>query len=188
MKKKITCKHSAARTAVEQACDVGPMFKITKGVVKTMPTEPKSISPISFRISSILNELASTDPLTSGRVVILASHKKKAIIAGISKLPVAMAAAFKEGHIQSAFKSNGQINKEGIIPDVHALAGTYRASITSDHYLKDTTPIIKSYYKEMYLTGRIEEASFDKMKIIRDTDSKGNEIRRDFAPKYNTIC
>ena len=40
----------------------------------------------------------------------------------------------------------------------------------------------------MYLTGRIEEASFDKMKIIRDTDSKGNEIRRDFAPKYNTIC
>ena len=73
-KKIITCKHSAARTAVEQACDVGPMFKITKGVVKTMPTESKSISPISFRISSILNELASTDPLTSGRVVILASH------------------------------------------------------------------------------------------------------------------
>ena len=40
----------------------------------------------------------------------------------------------------------------------------------------------------MYLTGRIEEASFDKMKIIRDTDSKGNEISRDFAPKYNIIC
>ena len=139
MKKIVTCKHLAARMAVEQACDVGPMFKITKGVVKTMPTESKSISPISFRITSILNDLSTTDPVTSGRVAILASHKKKAIIAGISKLPVAMAAAFKEGLIQSAFKSNGQINKEGIIPDVHSLAGTYHASITNDHYLKDTT-------------------------------------------------
>ena len=54
-----------------------------------------------------------------------------------------MAATFKEGHIQSAFKSNGQINKEGLIPDIYALAGTYCASITKDHYLNDTSNIIK---------------------------------------------
>ena len=92
-----------------------------------------------------------------------------------------MAAAFKEGHIQSAFKSNGQINKEGIIPDVHALAGTYRASITNDHYLKDTTTIIKSYYKEMYLTGRIDEKTFDRDNVVRDYDNVGNYITRDFG-------
>ena len=47
-KKIIICKHSAARTSVEQACDVGPMFKLTKGVIKSMPTESKTASPIFF--------------------------------------------------------------------------------------------------------------------------------------------
>ena len=30
----VSCKHSAARTAVEQAADVGPMFKVVKKCVK----------------------------------------------------------------------------------------------------------------------------------------------------------
>ena len=33
----VTCKHSAARTAVEQAADVGPMFKMVKSAVKKCP-------------------------------------------------------------------------------------------------------------------------------------------------------
>lgn len=170
---------------MEQACDVGPMFKLTKAVIKSMPSESKTISPIFFRISSALEELQNTSSLSSssssGRVVNLSSHKKKAIIAGISKLPIAMAVAFKEGHIQSAFKANGQIDKEGIIPNIHALAGTYRGSITKDHYLNDTDTILKTFYKDMYLNGRIEESKFDKEGVVSDFDDEGNLISQDFG-------
>ena len=68
------------------------------------------------------------------------------------------------------------------------MVGTSCGLIHKDHCLHQCTSLIQMFYNEMYLTGRIEEASFDKMKIIRDTDSKGNEISRDFAPKYNIIC
>ena len=46
---------------------------------------------------------------------------KKAIIAGVSKLPVAMSSAFKEGHIQAAFRATGHIDTEGIMPSVKNL-------------------------------------------------------------------
>ena len=42
----ISCKHSAARTAMEQPADAGSMFKTMKGVIKQMPTESITISPI----------------------------------------------------------------------------------------------------------------------------------------------
>ena len=44
----ISNKHSAARTAVEQPADAGPMFKVMKGVIKVMPTESVTVSPIFF--------------------------------------------------------------------------------------------------------------------------------------------
>ena len=44
----ISNKHSAARTAVEQPADAGPMFKVMKGVIKVMPTESVTVSPIIF--------------------------------------------------------------------------------------------------------------------------------------------
>ena len=98
-----TCKHSAARTAVEQAADVGPMFKVMKSVIKSMPTESITISPIFYRITKALDVLENPTSMDTTQVVKLASHKKKAIIAGISKLPIAMSVAFKQGYIQSAF-------------------------------------------------------------------------------------
>ena len=57
-KLKITsCKHSAARTAVEQAADVGPMFKVMKSVIKSMPTETVPVSPIYYRVTKALDKL-----------------------------------------------------------------------------------------------------------------------------------
>ena len=44
----ITCKHSAARTSVEQASDVGPMFKNMKAAVKKMPPTNSGSSPLFF--------------------------------------------------------------------------------------------------------------------------------------------
>ena len=44
----VTCKHSAARTAVEQAADVGLMFKMVKSAVKKMLAANYENSPLFF--------------------------------------------------------------------------------------------------------------------------------------------
>jgi hypothetical protein len=108
----ISNKHSAARTAVEQAADVGPMFKLMKGVVKKMPAACSETSPVFHRLTSLFKDLESTLDKGNGHVVLLPSHKKNAIIVGLSKLPIAMASAFTSDIIQSAFRDNGQIDEE----------------------------------------------------------------------------
>ena len=73
----ISCKHSAARTAMEQPADAGPMFKTMKGVIKKMPTESITISPIFFRITEALTQLESPSSIDDTKVVKLPTHKKK---------------------------------------------------------------------------------------------------------------
>ena len=179
-KKIISCKQSAACTGVEQPADAGSMFKIMKAVMKQMPTESITVSPVFYRITQKLKELECPKSNDERRVVKLSTHKKKAIIAGISKLPVAMSAAFKEGHIQSAFKATGHIDEEGILPSVDKMLGTYRGVIDDSHYLKNSEKIISTFYDDVYLKGRVEESVFDREEVVRDYDSKGTYVSRDF--------
>ena len=122
----VTCKHGAARTAMEQACDVGPMFKTMKGAVKKMPSAQYENTAIYHRLTKSMNQLESdTDP-NSKRVVKLPAHKKNAIIVGLSKLPIAMSTSFTSPVIQSAFVDNGQLDAtNSAIPNIEALLGTY---------------------------------------------------------------
>ena len=180
-KKIISNKHSPARTAVEQAADVGPMFKNVRGNVKTMPAEKESHSPIAVRIHRQLNVLETNTLADNPNIVILQPAKRKAIIQGISKLPIAMGEAYSRKAIQSGFFDNGQLDKSNMnLPSIKSIVGTYRGPIHKDHCLYHCTSLIKSFYKEMYLTGRIEEKSFDEKNIVKDTDSNGTEISRDY--------
>ena len=84
---KITCcKHSAARTAVEQAADTGPMFKVMKKLVKDMDPPNASSNSIYHFLDTKLNELA-TSPVSLGKVIKLPFHKLKAILVTVAKLP-----------------------------------------------------------------------------------------------------
>ena len=42
------------------------------------------------------------------------------------------------------------------------------------NYLKDSDTIIKTFYDEVYLNGRIEEETFDREGVVRDYNSNGN--------------
>ena len=182
-KKKIICnKHSAARTAVEQAADVGPMFKLIKKLLRYMRQLHSCQSPVYQRIVDALDELKVPDSKESKRIVVLESHKRSAIISALSKLPSAMGAAFSPSIVMSAFEGNGQIDKvEGIIPSIEGMIRTYRGSIPEGHYLRNTDEIVKKFYKEVYTTGRIVEKSFDDAGVPVDRDSDGNIINRDFG-------
>ena len=177
----VSCKHSPARTAVEQAADVGPMHKMVKSSIKKMTCIESENSPVYFRISNILKELEDTSDATNKRNVILPLHKKNAILIGLSKLPIAMASAFTSHNIQSAFKDNGQLDPINFaIPNTDNLAGTYRGSIGNEHYLNDTHSIIREFYEEAYLNGKINESSYDKKQVVNDMDTFGNVVSRDF--------
>ena len=178
----ITNKHSAARTAVEQAADVGPMFKMMKATIKKMTPSNTETSAVYHRLSKMLENLQDLSDPNNGRVVILPLHKKQAIIVGLSKLPVAMSTACTSEIIQSAFRDNGQLDNDNeVVPNIAKMIGTYRGSIGEGHYLKDSERIIKKYYDETYMTGRIDESTYDDENVDNDRDRMGNIISRDFG-------
>ena len=89
------CKHSAARTAVEQAADCSPVFKLLRKLIKEMDNLHEGQSVLVHRISTILDLLEAGDQNGKNKIK-LASHKKKAIISTVGKLPIAMGKVFQK--------------------------------------------------------------------------------------------
>ena len=79
---KITvCKHSAARTAMEQAADCGPMFKSMKGLVKSLENPHSATNSIYHKLCDDLLDLENRGWITGpGRVLRLLAHKKSNLI------------------------------------------------------------------------------------------------------------
>ena len=93
-----------------------------------------------------------------------------------------MGAAFTPNNIISAFEDNGQIDREErVVPNVQAIVNTYRGSIDENHYLNDPSAVIETFYSDVYMNGRIQEAAFDKEGVITDIDSNGTHVNRDFG-------
>ena len=138
---KITAnKQSPARTAVEQAADVGAMFKLIRSLIKSMPGGEVCNSHLYHILVETIDKLEKDHKDCTKKInkdiVILPSFKKSAIIAGLSKLPEAMGIAFRVSIVKKAFQDNGQIGKDDIhIPNIDAMIGTYRGVIDKDHYL-----------------------------------------------------
>ena len=169
---------------MEQAADVGPMFKVMKHLLRYMKNIKSCQSPIYQRILDELNTLQKPVSPNDSRVLYLNSHKKNAIVSSLSKLPQAMGTAFTPDIIISAFEDNGQIDRvEGVLPSIQAMINTYRGSINDEHYLSNQQAIIRTYYKEVYANGMIKESSFDRDGVVTDTDSSGKFVNRDFSIK-----
>ena len=185
---KITCnKQSPARTAVEQAADVGAMFKLIRALIKSMPSGDPCNSHIYHLLVEGLQKLEKeyledSEEKNLARVILPSIKRSAILIAGVSKLPEAMGIAFRVSIVKKAFQDNGQIGLDGsTIPNIDAMVGTYRGVIDKDHYLYKTDEIINTYYKEMYKNGKIEEATFDDLNIAEDKDSLGNIVKRNFG-------
>ena len=179
-------KQSPARTAVEQAADVGAMFKLIRSLIKSMPGGEASNSHIYHLIieglEKLENQFAEAKKKLNKDIVILPAHKKSAIVAGLSKLPEAMGIAFRVSIVKKAFQDNGQISIDDCeLPNIDAMVGTYRGVIDNDHILHKKNEIVSTYYKEMYENGRIDESTFDRLGVVMDKDSNGNEISRNFG-------
>ena len=105
-KLKIICnKHSAAHTSVEQAADIGPMFKLMKNLIRYMAQLRSCQSPVYQRIVDVLSKLGPESQSDNTRLVYLDSNRRNAIVAALSKLPSAMGSAFSPSIVGSAFET-----------------------------------------------------------------------------------
>ena len=155
-KLKITvCKHSAARTSVEQAADAGPMFKELKRLNNNTKSPHTCNSSVFHFLQTAIDSLENENNSSSvnGRRLNLPSHKKKAIIATTSKLPIATSHAYTDAHIKKAFVLNGQLDiSHNLVPSLNGLLNTYRGDIEGT-CLTDKESLIEGMYSEVFTDG-----------------------------------
>ena len=174
------CKHSAARTAVEQAADTGPMFKLLKKIIHETDSPHAAFDSIYYHLSNKIDELREGSHRLPGSTDILnlTTHKKEAILATVPKLPIASGRAYTTSNVKKAFVLNGQIDlNKKLVPDIANLLHTYRGDIQGT-CLENYAGIMSDFYAEVYNNGVITEQSFDAKGIPVNTDSKGQEVQR----------
>ena len=175
---KITnCKHSAARTAVEQAADATPVFKMVKSIVKSMNASHHNTNHVLHNIDIVLCKLENGE-MGPEKIVRLKNHKKKAIRSTVSNLPEATGNAYTTRNVQEGFIFNGQIDSASrSVPLLDSIINTYRGDIANT-CLADRKKLIRTYFREMYVNGEILETTFDSTGIPKDRDSRGAVIER----------
>ena len=179
MRKIVCCKHSAARTAVEQAADTGAMFKHLKRIVRSTENPTSANNSIYHHLQQQFSNL-SKDPKADDHLQ-LPSHKKKAIMLTLAKLPIATARAYGDHVIKKAFMINGQLDLDHqLVPSLENCLNTYRGNI-SGTCLEQRDTLIESLYEHTYTQGMVHEGIFDSMGIPKDMDCRGDTILRDFT-------
>jgi hypothetical protein len=128
-KKIISCKQSASRTAVEQACDVCPYFRSRNKVQKSVTA--KDLPPtggLKYKLESVLKKQEEAGILN------LSYKHKKAIVDFISCAPgISAKAAPTPYTISQGFKLNGMVDENtGCYPDFYKMIGTVRRKISQD--------------------------------------------------------
>ena len=176
------CKHSTARTAVEQAADTGPMFKVLKSLLRSTETPTVTNNSIFHYLQQKINLMSPNrvDSL-SNRVINIPAFKKKAIIATISKIPIAASRAYSDSNIKKAFIMNSQLDiSNKVVPSFLNILNTYRGD-NAGTCLEEKEELFRKFYDEAYFQGMVSEDSFTKANVPMDTNSKGDIIEQNMG-------
>ena len=108
--RKITCcKHSAARTTVEQPADAAPNFKDMKQILRKMDNPHCHSNCFVHELESILKKLEEGD-ISTTKIVRLRSHKNKAIVDIIAISPEATGTVYTVENKEKGFLLTGMID------------------------------------------------------------------------------
>ena len=173
-----TCKHSASRTAVEQAADCGPMFKLMKRIVREMEIPHAAYNNIYQYLEDKINSLSKSSPSSNNDTLLLTAHKKKAILATIPKLPIATGQSFTIENVKKGFILNGQLDSDSkLVPSLTNIIHTYRGDITGT-CLEDHEKLFENFYEEAFVNGMVNEILYDLSNIPVDKNHKGEPVLR----------
>ena len=138
----VCCKHSDSRTAVEQAADTGPMFKAIM-LIKEMDSPNATVNHIYHHIDKELKKLQESG------LLVLSTHKRKAVLCTIPKLPSVTGRSHSLSNVRKAFVLNGQLDLDSmLVPSFDNLLHTYRGDITKT-CLANKEWLLAKFYKEM---------------------------------------
>ena len=173
----ICCKHSAARTAVKQAADTGAMFKTLKYLPRQIDTPTAGNNSIHHYLEQKINSMpSSTQPSNSKQILKLPSHKKKAILATVSKMPIATSRAYSEAIIKKAFVVNSQLDPTyKAVPSFTGLTNTYRGDIKGT-CLENKESLFSESYEEVYMTGMVSKNTLDLLNVPKDVNVNGEIV------------
>ena len=180
-KMKVTCcKHSTTScTGVKQAADCGLMFKVVKHLVREMDNPHSSFGSILHYLETKIEKLTSPSSPSSNQVLRLSSHKKKAILFTVPKLPIATGRAFTIDNVQKGFILNGQVDMEPkFVPCITNILHTYHGDIVRT-CLEQKEKLFENFYYETFVTGMVKEDSYDNHHIPLDTNFKGLPVPRE---------
>ena len=170
----VSCKHSAARTGVEQDADVCPGVKVLKWLEKLMNYE--DIYTFNIGLLGRLNTGIRCDV----KRVNLETSKIKAIVHFLSRMPALMRQAYVPENLQQGFLGNGQIDaKSRSVPDILSIVGTDAAGRLSGHHFRQ---LFQWFYDPMMNNGHIDEHLSDDHGVPLNRNSSGEVV-----PKYHGI-
>ena len=169
----MNCKHSAARTVVEQSADVGPTYRSTKHYQRVL--EVDCCSGLMRCVGGLLLSLRLKN------IIVFEPAKENALCEFLAKLPKIMRSSMTVDDVQKGFLGNGQIDADSkSVPDLFNLIGTYRGEIddSEEMYYEN---IFKTFYDVMSDNGHIDESVFDDNDIPLDMDSDGTIVLKNFG-------
>ena len=169
----VTCKHAAATTAVQQAADISPIFKIIR---KLSDYSSHNITRASYGYEKIVHEIFQKTK--SYGSLNLKANVESALIDHIICCPEIYSRSINYSTVTEGFKGNGMIDIDRYCwPDFDKIIATCRRQITNveKNLILETFPFL---YKEMLTKGYISDELFDQLNYPIDTDESGNNYER----------
>ena len=169
-----TCKHSAARSALEQACDVAPIFRELKRLIHAMldydidVNESKWMRYVNERIRGLNMNISG--------------WKLKLLVAVVVILPKCFEAAYTRKNIRCGFLANGMIDSTSkSVPDCIACLETLRTRYFDDSKTmiekKEHVRSIMKVMLPLYINdGYPKESSYLELDVKMDKNQAGEEV------------
>ena len=168
-----TCKHSAARTAVEQAADCCPIFCSIKTVLKSITKED---APHLGLQRILVNELRR---LENRGVLKLAPKKLSSLVEFLFCYPTILSKAAPYNAATAGFIDNDMINSKSYSdPDLDSLVKTCKTVKFTTQILGTIGKKFTSIYEEQVRTGHLSDQFMEGYGFKVDLNYVGDKIRR----------
>ena len=169
-----TCKHSAARTSVEQACDACPIFRSIKSISKQITRED---APHLGLQRIVINEFHR---LENSGILILASKKLSSLVDFLSCYPTILSKAAPHNAATAGFIDNGMIDTMSYsYPDLNSIVKTCKTVKFTNEMLGCIGKNFTAIYNEQVRTGHLNDQFMEGYGFKVDRNYAGDIIRRE---------
>jgi hypothetical protein len=170
---KITCcKHSAARTAEEQACDLASVFRTVNTLSKGMTNDDVK-GGLYILVSRIFKKLKAE------RALNLSLVKEQALIDFVSCYPSILSRSACPTSVAKGFLYNGMIDKNTKNwPDMKAILSTCKNTKLTEEEESKIIQLFPLLYEEQCEKGHLSDQFLEELGFTPDKNFAGNTVRR----------